>query len=232
MQIKKITLEAKDLEGLKAFYHETLKLELLSAQTDQFVLQIGSSQMVFRQSQHHYTQPNSPNYHFAFNIPENQLALAKTWLGTLGVELLTYEGKDEIDFPNWNAHALYFLDPASNIVELIARHDLPNASSQPFNQRSLLEISEIGFPVPEIKTFYETLKINLEIPVYSQISNMESFCAAGNPRGLFIIVPLERAWLPTEIINGLFPIEVDIFGTENKQQTFEQLPYQISSIIA
>ena len=51
------------------------------------------------------------------------------------------------DFSAWNADALYFLDPAGNVVELIARHSLPNASDAPFGPDAFLEVSEVGMPV-------------------------------------------------------------------------------------
>lgn len=83
------------------------------------------------------------NYHFAINVPQNQFEDAVTWLSDR-VELLsdTETGDSEIFFEDWNAHAVYCLDPAGNLLELIARHDLSNDSDRPFGSENFLEVSE------------------------------------------------------------------------------------------
>lgn len=224
MKIKKLILQTNVLAELKSFYEESLDFEVIESQDDYFTLQVGSSELTFEQSK------TAASYHFAFNIPENQLQEALRFLQTQSITLETFQEKPVIDFPNWNAHALYFLDPAQNIVEFITRHDLENTSETDFSAQSITEISEIGFPVPTIKDFYEIIEAEFEIPVYSHISNMTKFCAAGSANGLFIIVPLERNWFPTQLINGIYPTKVVLEGNEDKNFQFPSLPYEIASI--
>ncbi len=69
---------------------------------------------------------------FAFNIPENQFREAKAWLASR-VEIARPNGSDEIFYDDWNAHAVYFPDPGGNLVEFIARHNLPDRSEREFN---------------------------------------------------------------------------------------------------
>ena len=35
---------------------------------------------------------------------------------------------DVVDYSHWNAHSIFFFDPAGNVVEYIARHDLKTAT--------------------------------------------------------------------------------------------------------
>lgn len=227
MHIQSIKLATTVLEAQKEFYLKKLKLPLLSEEGPSFTCQVGQSQLSFYQLTS--LAAPSPTYHFAFNIPENQLAEAQAWAHRLGLDIPRFQDREIVDFPNWNAHALYFYDPAGNILEFIARHDLENASDLPFSVNSIENISEMGFPVPSVKDFYEEIHQAFQIPVYSHISNMSSFCAAGDPQGLCIIVPLERIWFPTELVNGLFPIEMQILGNYSFQKEFEKIPYTIIS---
>ena len=229
MKIKKIRLQTQNLDQQILFYTQRLGLKKLVENSTGFTCQAGNSELEF------YTGPENdprPTYHFAFNIPAQQIESARDWLITNGMKLFPFKEQDIIDFPNWNARALYFSDPGGNIVEFIGRRDLKVANPPVFTPGNIMEISEIGFPVPSVKSFYEFLEQSWEIPVYSHISNMTSFCAAGSPRGLFIIVPLQRPWFPTGLVNGIYPTEVWIAGKSREKLTFADTPYTIISNIA
>lgn len=225
MKIKQVHLHTSCLANLEKFYVQKLGFEKVNEDLNSFTIQTGKSQLCFSSS------VENAFYHFAFNIPENQLEMAIKYLKNKQIELLKYNDKEVLDFPNWNAHAIYFFDVAGNIVEFIARHDLNNFSNIVFDTSCITEISEVGFPVPSIQTFYEKIQKNWDIPVYSHASNLETFCAIGNPEGLFIIVSLEKQWLPTTKACAIFPIEVVIESTKNKIQKIENLPYTVISEI-
>jgi catechol-2,3-dioxygenase len=172
-------------------------------------LDLPGSQLVFRPSE------KEAYYHFAFNIPENQINQALQFVKRFASPLLDTEtGETIIDFVNWNARAIYFLDPAGNIVEFIARHDLPNASNRRFSGNSLLEISEIGLPVGEVGRAFEELHEKLMIDRYS--GNFERFCAAGDEHGLLILTETDRNWYPTEIPSRPFDLSVEVETPEKK----------------
>ena len=59
-------------------------------------------------------------------------------------------GDDEYHFASWNAHACYFRDPAGNILEFIARHNLKNDRPGEFSARDILAASEIGVVVDDV----------------------------------------------------------------------------------
>lgn len=77
-----------------------------------------------------------PSYHFAMNIPENQIREAKSWLLAKGCQVLSaaplpYPGIQANNniayFEGTDAHAFYFEDPSGNLVEFIARHRMDTA---------------------------------------------------------------------------------------------------------
>jgi len=229
MKITGLELYTDKPQDLKIFYVMVLGFELYNETESAFTIKAGHTLLTFR-----WGNPADapPSYHFAFNIPQNQIEEARRWLYSRSVPLLKFDDKDVVDFPNWNAEALYFLDPADNIVEFIARRDLENASPISFSAQSVVSVSEIGLPVPEVEPFYEQLKAHFDLPLYSHVANLSKFCPTGNPEGLFIIVPLERAWFPTELINGVHPLVVTIardpeIQKEEKTWVVEDLPYVV-----
>src|SRR5437763_2610374 len=79
-------------------------------------------------------------YHFALLVPGDRFEAALVWARE-SVELLG----DVFDFEAWDALALYFHDPAGNIVELIAHRGLEeNAHTGAFTADELLGFSEVG----------------------------------------------------------------------------------------
>jgi catechol 2,3-dioxygenase-like lactoylglutathione lyase family enzyme len=141
MDIRELRLLTSDLAMQRDFYIQRLSLSAPIATPDRLTLQLDAH----------------PFYHFAFNIPPQQFAEAKAWIARW-VPLITNRiGADEFYFEAWNAHALYFYDPAGNLVELIARHTLASQPHQPFTAQSLLHVSEIGLvtdSVPDTDAAY------------------------------------------------------------------------------
>jgi catechol-2,3-dioxygenase len=146
----------------------------------------------------------------AFNVPPDALADGVAWLRRR-VRVLEPGGEAIVPFPHWNAHAAYFLDPAGNVLELIARHDLPaGGGGRPFGPASLLRVSEVGLPVPRVDEAVDALA-RLGLPAYS--GDGRSFAAVGDVDGLLIVVPVGRAWFPTADARGaVHPVEVVLAG--------------------
>lgn len=189
MKIKELIIYTQHLDRQTCFYTDVIGLELI-AQTEKYVsFKVGSSVLNLVQSE--LTTP----YHFAINIPSNKENEALAWLKER-VEILK-DGTNEIhDFNFWNAKAMYFYDADRNIVEFIAHKNLRNASEDEFGVKALLGISEIGVPVNDIETIFNTLK---DIAGLEQFSgSFDRFCTIGNPHGLFICVDKNRKeWFPT-----------------------------------
>ncbi len=221
MKILELRLATNRLSGLRDFYLDTLDFPLLGETDESFTLGAGNTRLTF-------TVEAAALYHIAFNIPENQFGEAKQWLSKR-VPLMIFQGKDEVAWPAWNAHALYFSDPAGNIMEFIARHNLPNMSLQSFGSRSIREVSEVGLPVANVRESVNTVQSRLGIGVFDA-GDGETFTALGDEHGLFITVKRGRAWFPTsDRYADFYPLGVKLQGTQDRHVTLAGLPYEIET---
>ncbi|HMS63641.1 MAG TPA: ring-cleaving dioxygenase [Ignavibacteria bacterium] len=185
-----------------------------------FTVKAGMSEIIFESSD----SSINPFYHFAFNIPENQLKKAKEWISKKA-ELITLDGEDEFDFKSWNAHSVYFYDPAGNILELIARHDLENRSEKDFGGKSLLSVSEIGIPVFNVMDFHNELNNSNPLPLFS--GDNENFTAMGDDNGLLIIVKKGRKWYPDCPDAEIFPLKIKLHSDKNSEIYFNEINFRI-----
>jgi catechol-2,3-dioxygenase len=197
--VQRITLRTSRLDEQRAFYARTLGLPLVREDRRSMIFRAGHSELEFVNER---TEPaeearESPRYHFAFNIPENRLDDAKAWLEQR-TELLNHRpsGGPVVYFPAWNAHAMYFADPAGNILEFIARHTLGNASDHPFGSGDLLCVSEIGVVTDRIQAAADRIRADLGLREYLGAS--PGFMPIGDEHGLFIVVETGRMWMPTD----------------------------------
>lgn len=204
MTIHSIKLDTANLMVVRAFYQQTLGLAPLAAAPGEVRFRIGHSDLVFTENSRF-----TGIYHFAFNIPCNQIREAIAWLTQCGISLIA-DGKGEtcIDFPDWNAEATYFFDPAENIVEFIARRDLQNESDRPFGPASLLAISEIGIVTKDVMAWNTRMARDFGVLPFSKSKPGPNFSALGTDSGLFIVVPEGRKWFLTDISATPGPVEI------------------------
>jgi catechol-2,3-dioxygenase len=203
MKILELQLETHCLGELKKFYTGILELPLLEERKKFFSFQAGATKVKFYRA----NPSEKPFYHFAFNIPENQLKDAKQWLSER-TSIIEKDGRDEFRFEGWNAEALYFYDPASNIVELIARHSLSNRSGNKFSAQSILSVSEIGYVVEDVRLFSEHIKEELKLDLWD--GDEQQFAAVGDEEGLLIVVPVDRNWFPVDKPAEIHPVTVNV----------------------
>lgn len=185
VEIRFLALSTAELAETGEFYRDVLQLPRLVEGNDHSVFKAGSTHLMFEAVQ---DSSRRPFYHFAFDIPRNQLSQAAEWLSRR-VTLLERDGQTRIPFPDWNATGLYFHDPSGNIVELIARRNLPNDLEGEFTSDMILRISEIGWPVDSLAS-----EPDFGLPVWR---NYGSFKALGSETGLLLLVPDGRPWTPT-----------------------------------
>ncbi len=207
MKIQRLILNCKDLEQQQAFYNTSLGLVLLEKSANHFVVKVGTSLLEF----HLGALPSK--YHFAFNIPSNQIKEALIWLQQK-TSILSFEGKKIQDFYNWNAEAIYFYDADGNILELIARKNSQIQSQGEFSAESIINISEVGVPSANIEKLFKDLQKGTGIEQYS--GDLESFCAAGDEDGLFILVnEIHKNWFPTSKPAKPLPITLYFSNADN-----------------
>jgi hypothetical protein len=114
----------------------------------------------------------------------------------------------DVPFEAWRARAAYYFDPAGNLVELIERERAPG-------DELLIEVSEIGLPVADVGAAVDFLQSELDLPHFS--GDRENFSAVGDDHGLFILVPVGRAWLFTDRPASDAPVRVTIEGPVRRE---------------
>ena len=202
MQIHRLSLQCVDIDSIRAFYVELLGFEMMNDEESALTLRCGDSLLEFHTGSAAY-------YHFAFNISPDLLLHAAHWLEMKGIVLLPYEQNRIVPFPNWEAEAVYFHDPAGNIVELIARHRLPKSGRSTFSITDVLGISEMGFATYAFEDVFDQLTQEIGIPIFGNSS--EAFAALGDDLGLFIVVDgTSKLWIPSMEPAQPFPFTTEI----------------------
>ncbi len=187
-----VEIDAADPGGVARFHAETLGLPAQRDGDDGWVVEIARTTLRLRPA----PPSTDPAYHLAFAVPENGIEAARDWLGERGVEPIPVDGDPVVAFPDWNAHALYFHDPAGSILELIARHELPNAADPAtFGPHSLLRVDEVGLPTTHVPALVAALRTRLGALPYG--GGSPDFQAVGEAHGLAIVVREGRGWYPT-----------------------------------
>jgi catechol-2,3-dioxygenase len=191
MRIHQLSIATDKLDEQLEFYSQVLGLPVLEQTSASLTLQVGASRLTFEPA-----KPGArPFYHFAFNIPSNQLGEAKVWAERRVKLIQDRHGADTFRSENWDAHQFYFYDPAGNILELIARHTLNNRSDTPFSPSSLLNLSEIVIVCDDVPATVRRLQGRTGAPLYRTELN-DSFVPLGDEHGLFILVRRSRVWFP------------------------------------
>lgn len=221
-----------DLDHMQEFYGSKLGLGVSPIAQGAFTVQAGTTEVTFVKAP---AAKVGPLYHFAFNIPQNQIRTALDW-AKRRVELIPAWGnladddypKEVIHFRHWNAHSLFFFDPALNLVELIARHDLSNDAKGAFTSSQILHASEIGLPVSDSPGLAKKLNKDLGLPGYPDRSTPQF--AMGDQNGLLLCLLDKQTWgahTKTPIQWGVHATELTISGRESKTYKIEGYPYTI-----
>jgi len=197
MKIKELKIYSHNLKVQKKFYTSLFGLELVDETTLSFTVKVRDTFLSFIKSDDY------PYYHYAINIPSNQILESAEWLSER-IDILPYQGEQIVNFPNWNARSIYFYDADKNIVEFIARRNLNLDGDSNFTSKSLLHISEIGLPTIDVATLFQ--KLNKDYALEKYDCDLSKFCAVGDEYGLFIVVNYNlKKWLPAMDDVNSFP---------------------------
>jgi len=148
-----------------------------------------------------------PFYHFAFLVPGDRFDAALAWARGR-VELLG----DVFDFDAWNAQALYFHDPAGNIVELIAHRGIgESGASGPFEPGELLGCSELGLVGDPQRMLRDLEPLGLEL-WDGTVDEPGRLGFVGEQARTLILSPEGRGWLPTGRSAEPHPVDVALTG--------------------
>jgi len=167
---------------LTDFYRDVLGLPV-----DGDTIRIGETRLRFR------ADAGGAFYHFALLVPGDRFDAALAWVRER-VELVG----GVFDFENWDARAVYFHDPAGNIVELIAHHGLDeNSRSGEFSASELVGFSELGI-VGDTPSALRTLE-SRGLSLWSgTVEEADRLAFVGEKGRTLILAPPGRGWLPTD----------------------------------
>jgi catechol-2,3-dioxygenase len=225
-------LTAAPLTKMKSFYLELLGLPLLEENAGEFTFAGGQTAVTFAQGR---PEHGEPFYHVAFNIPENKILSAHDWqksrtsLDRINASLRDPQfPEDVVHFRHWNAHSVFFWDPAGNLIEYIARHDLKNSAAGEFTPADVLYASEIAFISEEVTDTALEMKKALQLEQYR--GGDDRFRALGDEHGLLLVIIRGRRWGYEEKAppTALFPTIVEIQGVKPGKYTIPRHPYEIA----
>lgn len=194
MNIKELVISTNDLTATEDFYTNILQFLIIKKSSTSISYRIGASKLIFEQ----VSNAESPQYHFAFNIPINQLNEAIEWLSDKVKLIEIIDNEFIANFENWKAQSVYFYDNNQNILEFICRADLRNASESAFSSESIINISEVGIVTESPLLLGEQIMTKAPIQFFSKGPKLEEFVAMGDDNGLFVISNPNRNWYPTQ----------------------------------
>ncbi len=165
MRITRLALDAPgdQLGQLRAFYEKGLGFEVADTGSDGLSLVVGEAELVFSRA------GGAPFYHFALLVPDGRFDAACRWVTQAVKPLEGRDGNTTFDFSDWDARALYFLDPAGNIIEIICHTGLAGGGKHadaPFEAAELAGISEAALITADPAQKAREIEAETGIPVW------------------------------------------------------------------
>ncbi len=211
VHIAEVFLKTATLAELVTFYLQVLDLDGEAGRA--LSVQIGESHLEFSEAE----QDAQPFYHFALLVPGNRLRAALEWIRSKRSLLADpATGHEVFVFDNWSAAACYFLDPAGNIVELIAHRGLEERSSNGgFGAYELIGFSELGVVCNDKTSIAHGLERHLEVEVWDgEIDDPRRLAFAGQRGRTLILCRVGRRWLPTGRPAEIHPVRCVLGGVK------------------
>jgi catechol 2,3-dioxygenase-like lactoylglutathione lyase family enzyme len=190
-EIETLSLEtaATASTGLEAFYGDRLGLGTAVRADGTVEVAVGDATLVLRPA------GDRPYHHFALLVPGDRLEAAREWV-TAATELLAGERGPLFEFGSWSARALYFTDPAGNIVELVSHRGIGESGrGGPFSAAELRGISEAGLVVADPAAAARVLD-DAGIPVWDGDPDA-GIAFAGRQGHTLVLSSADRNWMPT-----------------------------------
>ena len=244
-------LTAAPLPAMREFYHGRIGFAVTEHTEERITFAAGATPLTFLEARPEQIRgqggrgAGEPFYHFAFNIPHNRLLAARSWqlerspLVPPRADLVDPAFPDDVwHFRNWNAHSIFFFDPAFNIVEYIARHSLDNAAPDPrgFSTADILYASEIGYVVSPADQQAAAMQVRTELGLRPYPSDTQPWWAMGDERGLVLLLGRKGdLWAEntdTPVRWDVFPTEATVRGSKPGSVELEGHPYQIRVVAA
>lgn len=236
MRIRELTLYTTSMDDLRRFYTGVLGLRQIEpARFGRLAVQAGSSRLYFEAVPAGTGDAGPFRYHFAFDVPPRRFDAAVRWLDQRGGPIASPEGKTTFH-GSWNNDSVYFADPQGNILELIARHSLPESDfgeavpDRPFDAVEIISISEIGLAADAVADAAGSLMARLPgLDLYAG-EGSDTFTALGDHYGLLIMVQRGRIWFPETGVPAQFlPLGVLIELENGSRYRISAPPYPFTT---
>ena len=228
MRIIELDLYTANLEATREFYTRRLGLSVVSRSDRHVTVQIGWTSLTFRL----VDQPVAP-YHLAINVPH---CLLEEMMDYFGFDYLDTQAPNQpiADFADWRARACYFYESpgspeTSNLLEFIARTDLPLDDPNLTLNEFFQGVSEIGIATEDVAYTTRLLKQRFGINQFSKTCPAPDFNAVGDHNGLFILARSGRNWLFSKTPAQLNYCSVR-FTTGQNEPVQEVCSYQINQL--
>ena len=228
MQIHELTLVSNDPANQFRFWAGTLGLPVRHGAEGAVEVSLRASTIRFERA----PAGTDARYHFAINVPHGSIHDAAAWITDRHELLAFHDDPDEeegatIVHTDRGAHALYFLDAGGNVVELIGNDHLDNGSDAPFGPDSLLEIAEIGLATADTDGTRAALLDALSAPIFWGGREGWLLTAIGDDRGVVIVSPTGRGWVPVGLPARPLPTTIVAAGPRPADVTLPEGPYRI-----
>ena len=187
-----LAVAAARLEAVAGFYAQTLGFAV-ERRHGRVVIPVGGDVLELVAT----PEGADPFHHFALLVPGDRFDAACTWLGARVEPLARDDGGTVFAFDFWDAQAVYFHDPAGNIVELIAHAGMAERSGAAgdFSAAELAGLSEVGIVVDDTTAAVAALEHDLGLEFWSGDAAQLAF--VGAKAHTLILAPPGRGWLPT-----------------------------------
>jgi catechol 2,3-dioxygenase-like lactoylglutathione lyase family enzyme len=231
VRIHELTLATGNTAGQLGFWGDTLGLPVGHGDDGEVEVSLQGSTLRFEQA----SSGTEPRYHFAINVPRGSILEAAAWLEERH-ELLAFHGDPDeeegatIVRSDRGASALYFLDGAGNVAELIANDRLDNDSDATFGPDSFLEIAEIGVATRDTVATTNQIKEALSAEILWGGREGWLLTAIGDDHGVIIVAPTGRGWIPVGLPTQPFPTTIVAAAPRPREVTLAEGPYHIRAL--
>lgn len=215
LEITRLSLSAPCalLGELRAFYGDRLGLPVTDENSGGFTMVLERARLVLTPAD------GSPFHHFALLIAGDRFDAAMAW-AVDRVELLPGDADEPVfDFSSWSARAMYFLDPAGNIVELIAHAGVCESGldDAPFSAREIVGVSEAGLVVADLPAVADELHARAGLETWDG-DPAGGIAFLGRRAHTLILSAPNRGWLPTRRPAEAHPVAVTLASPRGEIQ--------------
>lgn len=220
--ILRLRLKATRLDEMRTFYADTLGFAV-EREPGALTVETGETRIRFEEAE----PGTAPYYHVAWAIPENKIEESKDWLTRRTPILKRPDGLEIFHFRNVNRHAFFFADPAGNILEFIARHDLRDGVDVPFAREHVFYVNHAGLVVDDMDEAIGQIRRDLGLELTAD--PVPNFATLGDGHRHVTLVTRNRLWLPDMVkAADVHEAEVVMHGSPSRVLDFERYPYRVA----